>query len=80
MTRSHHVTYFDSFEIEYIPKEYILKEIFIKCKHKIQCAHTFCIWFVDFMLKGKSLLNYTNLFYPNKYFKKYIKVILKYLQ
>ena len=27
----------------------------------------FCIGFTDFMLKGKSLLEYTNLFYPNDY-------------
>ena len=27
----------------------------------------FCIEFIDFMLKGKSLLDYTNLFYPNEY-------------
>ena len=27
----------------------------------------FCIEFIDFMLKGKSLLNYTNLFSPNEY-------------
>ena len=25
----------------------------------------FCIGFIDFMLKGKSLLDYTNLFSPN---------------
>ena len=25
----------------------------------------FCIEFIDFMLKGKSLLDYTNLFSPN---------------
>ena len=27
----------------------------------------FCIAFIDFMLKGKSLLDYTNLFSPNDY-------------
>ena len=27
----------------------------------------FCIGFIDFMLKGKSLLDYTNLFSPNEY-------------
>ena len=39
----------------------------------------FCIGFIDFMLKGKSLLEYTNLFSPNKY-KKNEKIILKYFQ
>ena len=32
----------------------------------------FCIGFIGFMLKGKSLLEYTNLFSPND------KIILKY--
>ena len=39
----------------------------------------FCIGFVDFMLIGKSLLNYTNLFSPCDY-EKYDKMILKYFQ
>ena len=39
----------------------------------------FCIGFIDFMLKGKSLLEYTNLFYPNEY-EKNGKIILKYFQ
>ena len=39
----------------------------------------FCIGFTDFMLKGKSLLDYTNLFSPNEY-KKYGKIILNYFQ
>ena len=38
----------------------------------------FCIGFLDFMLKAKTLLEYTNLFFPNKY-KKNDK-ILKYFQ
>ena len=39
----------------------------------------FCIVFIDFMLKGKSLSEYTNLFSPNEY-KKNDKMILKYFQ
>ena len=39
----------------------------------------FCIGFIDFMLKGKSLLDYTNLFSPNDYQKNY-QMILKYFQ
>ena len=35
--------------------------------------------FIDFMLNGKSLLDSTNLFSPNKYDKK-LKIILKYFQ
>ena len=36
----------------------------------------FCIGFIDFMLKGKMLLDYINLFSPNEY-KKNDKLILK---
>ena len=39
----------------------------------------FGIGFTDFMLKGKSLLEYTNLFSHNEY-KKNDKMILKYFQ
>ena len=44
----------------------------------IMCGY-FCIRFIDFMLKGKTLLEYTNLFSPNEY-KKNDKIILKYFQ
>ena len=44
----------------------------------IMCGY-FYIGLVDFMLKGKSLLEYTNLFFPNEY-KKNDKMILKYIQ
>ena len=39
----------------------------------------FCTGFIDFMFKGKSLLDYTNSFYANDYEKKG-KIILKYFQ
>ena len=39
----------------------------------------FCIGFIDFMLKGNSLLECTNLFPPNEY-KKNDKIILKYFR
>ena len=39
----------------------------------------FCIGFIDFMLRGKTLLEYTNLYSPND-FKKNDKTILKYFQ
>ena len=40
------------------------------------CGYT-CMWFVHFVLKGKSLLQYINLFSHYEY-KKNDKVILKY--
>ena len=39
----------------------------------------FCTGFTDFMLKGKSLLDYIDLFSPNIY-QKNEKIILQYLQ
>ena len=71
-------TYFDSFEVEHIPKEIkafignkniITNTYRIQAYDSIMCAY-FCIGFIDFMLKGQSLLDYTNLFFPNKYEKK----------
>ena len=79
--------YFDSFGVEYIPKEIeklienkdIITNIYgTKAFDSIMCGY-FCIGFVDFMLKDKSLLDYTNLFYPNDY-EKNNKIIIKYFQ
>ena len=39
----------------------------------------FCIGFIDFILKGKTLLEYTNLFSPDEY-EKNDKITLKYFQ
>ena len=46
------VTYFDSFGIEHIPKE--VKKIIKKNDDSIMCGY-FCIGFIDYMFKGKSL-------------------------
>ena len=81
------VTYFDCVGVEHIPKE--IKEIIgnkniitniyrIQSYDSIRCGY-FCIGFIDFMFKSKSLLDYTNLFSPNEY-EKNDKIILKYLQ
>ena len=78
------LTYFDSFGVEHIPKEIrklignnIITNIYkIQVYDSIMCGY-FCIGFIDFMLKGKSLLQYKNLFSPNEYKNNY-KVILKY--
>ena len=37
----------------------------------------FCVQFIGFMVNGKSIFGYTNLFSPNEY-KKDDKVILKF--
>ena len=79
--------YFDSFGVEHIPKEIkkfignknIIRNIYrIQAYNSIICGY-FCIEYIDFMLKGKSLLDYTNLFSPNEY-EKNDKIILKYFQ
>ena len=75
------VIYFDSFSIEHIPKEInkfinnnIESNIFrIQAYDSIMCGY-FCIEFINYMLKGTTLLDYTNLFYPND-FKKNDRVI-----
>ena len=60
---NNNVTYFDSFGVEHIPKEIIKfienrnikTNIFrIQAHDSIMCGY-FCIEFIDFMLKGKSL-------------------------
>ena len=80
----YNVTYFDSFGVEHIQKEIhsklnIKTSIYrIKANYSIMCGY-FCIEFIDFMLEGKRLLEYTSLFSPNEN-KKDDKMILKYLQ
>ena len=64
---------FDSFGIEYIPQEvlnkYITHNIFIiQDNDSIMCGF-YCISFIEYMLAGKTLLGYTNLFSPNDYKK-----------
>ena len=39
----------------------------------------FCILFINFMLKGKTLNDFTNLFSPNDFKKKY-EIILRYFK
>ena len=80
------VTYFDSFGVEHIPKEIkafinnnknTTTNIFrIQTYDSIMCRY-FCIGFIDFMLAGKTLTEFTNLFSPNN-FKKNDDIILKY--
>ena len=50
----------------------------IQAHDSIMCWY-FCLGFIDFILKGKSLLEYTNLFSLNKY-EKNEKIILKFFQ
>ena len=68
---------FDSFGLENITKEIkifisnknIKTNIFrIQAYDSIMCGY-FCIGFIDFMLAGKTLTEFTNLFSPNNFKK-----------
>ena len=50
----------------------------IQAYDSMMCGY-FCIWFIDFIIKGKSLLDFTNLFSPNDY-EKNDNIKLKYFQ
>ena len=75
------IVYFDSFGVEYIPEEIkkfieefpgnknIKANIFwLQENNSIMCGY-FCIGFIDFMLAGKKLTDYTNLFSPYNFLK-----------
>ena len=77
--------YFDSFGVEHIPKEIkefvknknIMARIFrLQAYDSTMCGY-FCIGFIDFMLAGKKLTEYTKLLSPNN-FEKNDDIILKY--
>ena len=80
------LNYNGSFGVEY-PKEIkkfignknILTNIFrIQAYESIMCGY-FCIGYIDFLLQGKNLLEYINLFSPNDY-ENNDKTILRYFQ
>ena len=59
--------------------KYLITNIYrIQVWNSIACGY-FCIGYIYFMLKGKSFLDYTNLFSPKKY-EKNDKIILKSFQ
>ena len=79
------MTYFDSFGVEHIPKgikkfindkDIILIIFRIQSYDSVICDY-FCIEFIDFMFKGNSLTDFTNLFSPDN-FKIYNDIILNY--
>ena len=79
--------YFDPFGIEYIPLEVLNKiryksithNIFrIQDNESIMCG-SYCIAFIEYMLAGKTLLDYSNLFSLNDY-KNNDKIIYKYFK
>ena len=71
------MTYFDSFGVGHIPNEIkkfddnknIITNIFRIQTYDSVMRGCFCIGFIDFMFKGNSLKDFTNLFSPNKFKK-----------
>ena len=71
-----YAVYFDSLGIEHILKEInkfinndIKSNIFrIQAYDSIMCGY-FCIEFINYIFKGKTLLDYANLFSPNDFKK-----------
>ena len=91
--KNNDITYFDGFGVEHIPKEIIKfinrpscsalqnksikTNIFrIQAYDSMMCGY-FCIEFINFMFKGITLTEYTNLFSPND-FKRNNDTILNY--
>ena len=80
------VTYFHSFGVEHIPKKIktfinrvlsITTILFRIQAYDSRMCRYFCIGVIDFMLAGKILTEFTNLFSPNR-FKKNDDIVLNY--
>ena len=79
--------YFDYFGTEYISQEVLNKikdksithNIFRVQVNESIISGFYCIDFIEYMLSEKTLLDYTNLFFPNDYEKDY-KIIYNYFK
>ena len=84
-----YAVYFDNFGVEHIPKEIkkfngnkdIKANIFrLQAYDSTMCGY-FCIEFINYIFKGKTLLEYTNLFYfLIRTLKRMIKLVKAYLK
>ena len=81
------IVYFDSFHVEHAPKEIkkfvgnkdIKENIFrVQANNSVMCGY-FCIGFIDLMLAGRKVTDFTNIFSPYD-FKKNDDIILSYLK
>ena len=77
----------NNFGVEHVPK--VIKEFvgnknikanifWVQASNSVMCGY-FCIGFIDFMLAGKKLTDYTSLFSPHD-FKKNDNIILSYFK
>ena len=71
------IVYFDSFGVEHVPEEIkkfignknIKANIFrVQANSSVMCGY-FCIGFINFMLAGKKLTDFTSLFSPHDFEK-----------
>ena len=85
--KKNEIAYFVSFGVEHVPEEIkefvgnknIKANIFrVQANDSVMCGY-FCIGFIDFMLAGKKLTDFTNMFSPYD-FKKNDNVILSYFK
>ena len=77
------IIYFNSFGVEHIPEEIkrfirnknIKANIFrVQANNSVMCGY-FCIGFIDFMLTGKKLSDFTTLFSPYDFDKNDNKIL-----
>ena len=76
-SKKNEVIYLDSFAVEHIPEEikefignkYMKANIFqVQANNSVLCSY-FCIGFIDFMLAGKKLTDFTTSFSPHDFDK-----------
>ena len=81
------IIYLDSFGVEHVPEEIkefvenknIISNIFrVQAKHSVMYGY-FWIGFIDFMLAGKKLTDFTSMFSPHD-FKKRGNIIFSYFK
>ena len=81
------IIYFDSFGVKHVPEEIkesfgnknIIGNIFrVQANNSVMCGY-FCIRFIDFMLAGKKLTDFTSMFSPYD-FEKNDHMILSYFR
>ena len=81
------IVYFDSFGVEHIPeeiKEFAGNENIISRIFRVQANHSvmrgyYCIGFIDFILAGKKVTNFTRMFSPYD-FENNDNIILSYFK
>ena len=81
------IIYFNSVGVQHVPEEIkefvrnknIIANIFrVQANNSIMCGY-FCIGFIDFVLAGKKLTDFTNMFFPHN-FKENDDIILSYFK